>query len=115
VSKLAPDLLARIESLGRTLPEQRAKLEADWRVLAESVPGALGALAKKLEDHGQPPAGMPDRAQFDSARSRLDAARAKWAEAEALTSTNLSKAVAMADEVRLEAVAALTEFGQRGS
>lgn len=115
VAKLGPDLMERIESLALSLPQERARLDADWRVLLTSVPGAIAALEQKLEDFGQPPAGMPERAQYDTAMARLNDVRARWAEAESLALSSLAKAVALADQARLDAVKALTEFGQRGS
>ena len=115
VTKAAKDLLERIDTLAQSLPAERARLEADWKVLTEAAPGALAALDKKLEDFGQPPAGMPERTRFDAAAATLTDARARWAEAETLSATSLSKAVALGDQVRLDAVRALTEFGQQGS
>ena len=115
VTKAAPGLMEQIETLAQSLPGERARLEADWKVLTEAVPGALAALDRKLEDFGQPPAGMPERERFDRAMAQLNDARTRWAEAESLFSTSLSKAVAQADQVRLDAVRTLTEFGQRGS
>jgi hypothetical protein len=107
--------MEKIDTLAQSLPSQRAKLEADWKVLTEAVPGALTALGRKLEDFGQPPAGMPEREQYDHAMVQLKDARSRWAEAESFYSTSLSKAVAQGDQVRLDAVRILTEFGQRGS
>lgn len=115
VTKAAKSLLERIDTLAQSLPGQRAKLEADWKVLAESVPGALAALGRKLDDFGQPPAAMPERTQYDAAMAQLKDGRARWTEAESLSATSLAKAVALADQVRLDAVKALTEFQQRGS
>ena len=115
VTKAAPGIMEKIDTLAQSLPAQRAKLEADWKVLTEAVPGALAALDRKLEAFGQPPAGMPERVQFDAAMAQLQDARTRWAEAESLSSTSLSKAVAQGDQVRLDAVRVLTEFGQRGS
>jgi hypothetical protein len=115
VAKAVPALLEKIDTLAQSLPAQRAKLEADWKVLTEAVPGALSALGRKLEDFGQPPSGMPERAPYDRAMVQLAEARVRWAEAESLFSTSLSKAVAQGDQVRLDAVRILTEFGQRGS
>jgi len=114
-TKAATDLLERIDTLAQSLPAERARLEADWKVLTEAVPGAIGALSKKLDDFGQPPAGMPERTLYDAAAATLKDARARWVEAESLSATSLSKAVALGDQVRLDAVRALTEFGQRGS
>ncbi len=115
VTQMAPALMERIDTLAQSLPGQRARLEADWKVLAESVPGAIAALDRKLEDFGQPPAGMPERAPFDAAMALLSDARTRWTEAESLSGTSLAKAVFLADQVRLDAVKVLTEFGQRGS
>jgi hypothetical protein len=115
VSQFAPGLMERIAALAQSLPGLREKLDADWKVLAETVPGAIAALDRKLEDFGQPPAGMPGRAQFDKAKLELGELRAAWANAEALAGTSLAKAVALADQVRYDAVRALTEFQQQGS
>lgn len=115
VAKAVPALMEKIDTLAQSLPAQRAKLEADWKVLTEAVPGALTALGRKLEDFGQPPAGMPERVPYDRAMAQLQDARSRWAEAESLFGTSLSKAVAQGDQVRLDAVRILTEFGQRGS
>ena len=115
VSQMAPGLMDRIDALAQSLPGLREKLDADWKVLTESVPGALAALERKLEDFGQPPAGMPGRAQFDKAMAELGDLRARWAEAESLAVTSLAKAVALADQVRHDAVRVLTEFQQQGS
>ena len=115
VAKAVPALMEKIDTLAQSLPAQRAKLEADWKVLTEAVPGALAALGGKLKDFGQPPAGMPERVQYDHAMLQLAEARARWAEAESLFGTSLSKAVAQGDQVRLDAVRILTEFGQQGS
>ena len=52
------------------------------RCLTEAAPGALTALGRKLEDFGQPPAGMPERAQYDQAMVQPQRMRAlRWAEA----------------------------------
>jgi hypothetical protein len=115
VVKAAQALMERIDTLAQSLPGLREKLDADWKVLTESVPGALAAFDRKLQDFGQPPAGMPERAQYDSAMAQLKDAWTRWAEAESLSARNLAKAVALGDQVRLDAVRALTEFQQRGS
>jgi len=115
VTKMAPDLMERIDALAQSLPQERARLDAEWKVLLTTVPGAIAVLERKLEDFGQPPAGMPERTKFDNAMARLKDVRARWAEAESLAGTSLAKAVDLADQARLDAVSVLTEFQQQGS
>lgn len=111
----AEELDGRVAELAAALPGLREQLEAQWKELGTSVPGAISALERKLTAFGQPPAGMPGRTQFDAATAGLNDARTRWTEAQALATTSLAKAVAMADEVRLDAVRLFTEFGQQGS
>ena len=111
----AQELEGRVAELAAALPGLREQLESQWKELGTSVPGAISALENKLAAFGQPPAGMPGRTQFDAATAGLNDARTRWTEAQSLSTTSLAKAVAMADEVRLDAVRQLTEFGQQGS
>ena len=79
------------------------------------MPGALAALDKKLDDFGQPPAGMPGRDKFDAATVALDRMRIQWAEAQTLgASGKLAQGVALATQVKDEAVKVITDF-QEGS
>ena len=115
ITQAAPELMTRIESLGRTLPEERARLEGEWQELAKAVSGSIATLERRLVDFGEPPAGMPERVRYDAARAKLEDVRKRWAEAEALSKTGLAKAVAQADQLRYDAANALTEFQQQGS
>src|ERR1051325_164101 len=53
----AKDLDAKVKTLAESLPDLQTKLQADWKDLTNSVPGALAMLRKKLDDLGRPPAG----------------------------------------------------------
>ena len=111
----AKDLTARIQTLADALPDLQAKLQDDWNALAKTVPGALAALKKKLDDFGRPPAGMPSRAQFDSTAARLAPLGQKWDEARSLSgSGHLAQAVPMAQAVKDEVVKLITSM-QTGS
>ena len=107
----AQDVQSKVKTLAEALPGLQTKLEADWKVLADVVPGALAALDKKLEDFGQPPAGMPGRDKFDSAAIKLEQLNTQWGEARSLGgSGKLAQAIALGEQVKYEAVKALTEF-----
>lgn len=115
VVQAAKDLSSRIKTLAESLPGLRTQLEGDWKQLGSIVPGALAALDKKLDDFGQPPAGMPGRDKFDAATAALDRMRIQWAEAQTLgASGKLAQAVALATQVKDEAVKVITDF-QEGS
>jgi len=112
----APGIRASIAALEESLPGKRAALQAQWDELTRTVPNALGSLARKLQGFGRPPAGSPDRVEFDRANARLEDLRQRWTDAqESAKQDDLAKAVAAADEIRLEAVKVFTEFGQTGS
>ncbi len=107
----AADVQSKVKTLAEALPGLKTKLEADWKVLADTVPGALAALDKKLDDFGQPPAGMPGRDKFDAAVTQLDQLNTQWNEARTLaTSGKLAQAIALGEQVKYEAVKVLTEF-----
>ncbi len=111
VVQAAKDLSSRIKTLAESLPGLRAQLEADWKQLGAIVPGALAALDKKLDDFGQPPAGMPGREKFDAASVALDRMNIQWAEAQTLgASGRLAQAVALANQVKDEVVKVITDF-----
>jgi hypothetical protein len=111
-----PGIKASIAALEESLPGKREKLQAQWDELTRTVPNALASLDRKLRNFGRPPAGMAGRAEFDQATSRLGDLRQRWADAQELAKQEaLAKAVAAADEVRLDAVKVFTEFGQSGS
>ncbi len=115
VVQAAKDLSARIKTLAESLPGLRAQLEGDWKQLGTIVPSALAALDKKLDDFGQPPAGMPGRDKYAAASAALDRMNTQWAEAQTLgASGKLAAAVALANQVKDEAVKVITEF-QEGS
>ncbi len=115
VVQAAKDLSSRIKTLAESLPGLRTQLEGDWKQLGSIVPGALAALDKKLDDFGQPPAGMPGRDKFDAATAALDRMRIQWAEAQTLgASGKLAQGVALATQVKDEAVKVITDF-QEGS
>ena len=114
-AQAAKDLMSRIKTLGESLPGLRTQLEGDWKQLSTIVPGALAALDKRLEDYGQPPAGMPGREKFDAASAALDRMNTQWGEAQTLgASGKLAQAVALANQVKDEAVKVITDF-QEGS
>ena len=95
----------KIKTLTEQLPALQAKLQDDWNTLNTTVPGALSALRKKLEDFGRPPANMPGRAQYDSTTAQVSPLSQKWDEARSLfVSGKLADAVAMAQAVKDEAV-----------
>src|SRR5712691_9837497 len=95
----------KIKTLTEQLPGLQAKLQDDWNTLNTTVPGALAALRKKLDDFGRPPANMPGRAQYDSTTAQLSPLSQKWDEARSLfVSGKLAEAVSMAQEVQNEAV-----------
>ena len=115
VMQSAKDLTERIKTLAESLPGLRAQLEADWKQLGTVVPGALKALDKKLEDYGQPPAGMPGREKFDAATAALDRLSSQWDEAKKLGDAGkLAAAVQLGNAVKDEAVKVITSF-QEGS
>ena len=114
-AQAAKDLMSRIKTLGESLPGLRAQLEADWKQLGTIVPGALNALDKKLDDYGQPPAGMPGREKFDAASAALDRLSGQWDEAKKLGDAGkLAAAVQLGNAVKDEAVKVITSF-QEGS
>lgn len=105
----------KIKTLSEQLPSLQAKLQDEWNTLNTTVPGALAALRKKLDDFGRPPANMPGRAQFDSTSAQLSPLNQKWDEARSLfVSGKLAEAVAMAQEVQ-EDVVKLVAGMQTGS
>lgn len=114
-TKSAAELSERIKTLAESLPELRARLEGDWKQMGTVVPNALAALNKKLEDFGQPPAGMPGREKYDAAKTALARMMSQWEEAKTLgTGGKLAQAVSLATQVKDEAVKVITEF-QAGS
>lgn len=115
VVQAAKTLTERIKTLGESLPGLRAQLEGDWKQLGTIVPGALAALDKKLEDYGQPPAGMPGREKYDAATAALDRLTGQWDEAKKLGDAGkLAAAVQLGNAVKDEAVKVITSF-QEGS
>ena len=111
----AQELQARIQTLAEGIPALLTKLQGEWKELATTVPGALGALDQKLKGFGQPPAGMAGRGQFDAATSELGQLNARWNEARTMASNGrLAQAVTNGEQVKYDAVKALTEF-QTGS
>jgi len=111
----AQDVQTHVKSLSEEFPTLQAKLDGDWKTLTVSVPGALAALDKKLQDFGRPPAGMPGRAGFDAASAKLSLLNTQWGEAKTLAEGGkLAQAVSLAEGVKDDAVQALTEM-QTGS
>jgi hypothetical protein len=101
----AKDLLERIKTLSEQLPDLTAKLQDEWKDLATSVPGAIEALKKKLNDFGRPPAGMPGRARFDSTSAAVPSLDQQWTAAKtSFDAGKLAEAVANAEQVKAEAV-----------
>lgn len=115
VTKDAKALVGRIETLAQSLPALREQLQADWKELLVSVPGALAAVDKKLDDEGQPPKGMPGRDKYDAVNARLGQLLQSWDEARShAASGQLARGVQMGHEIKDEAVKLVTEF-QQGS
>lgn len=115
VLKDAKALNDSIKSLAEALPGLKSTLESSWKSLSESVPGALAAADKKLEDFGQPPAGMPGREKYDALSARLKKLQEQWDEARSLAvSGKLAQAVSIGEQVKYDAVKLVTEF-QQGS
>src|ERR1051325_4297085 len=111
----AKDLDAKVKTLAESLPDLQTKLQADWKDLTNSVPGALAMLRKKLDDLGRPPAGMPGREVFDATTAQLAPLGEKWDEATSLfVSGKLAQAVSMGGEVKGEVVKLITGL-QTGS
>jgi len=114
-AKEASVLAGQIQSLSEQLPDLEAKLQAEWKDLTGSVPGALTALRQKLNDVGRPPAGMPERAMFDSTRAQVAPLSQRWDEALSLfVSGKVAQAVALGEAVKADAVRLVTGL-QAGS
>ena len=111
----AKDLGERIKTLSQQLPDLQAKLQDEWKDLTTSVPGAIAALQKKLNDFGRPPQGMSGRPQFDAATAAVPSLQQQWDAARALfESGKLAQAVTDAEQVKADAVKLVTGM-QAGS
>jgi len=105
----------KIRVLAEDLPGLQAKFEDEWKDLSTTVPNALAALKKKLDDEGQPPAGMPERPQYDAIHAQFGPLSARWDEAKNLSSGGkLADACAKGEDVKAAAVQLITEL-QTGS
>jgi hypothetical protein len=115
VAAAAKDLSDKIKTLAEQLPALQAKLQENWNELAKTVPGALAALKKKLDDFGRPPAGMPGRAEFDSTTAQLVPLGRQWDEARSLfAGGKMAEAVLLGEQVKATAVKLITGM-QTGS
>lgn len=101
----AKDIGERVKTLAEQMPDLRAKLQDQWKDLTTSVPGAIAALQKKLNDFGRPPQGMSGRSQFDAATAALPTLQQQWDAARALfDGGKLAQAVSGAEQVKADAV-----------
>jgi hypothetical protein len=111
----AKDIAERIKTLAQQLPDLQAKLQDEWKDLTTSVPGAIAALQKRLNDFGRPPTGMSGRAQFDTATAAVPTLQQRWDAARALfEGGKLAQGVTDAEQVKADAVKLVTGM-QTGS
>jgi hypothetical protein len=105
----------KIRALAEELPGLQAKLEDQWKDLSTTVPNALAALKKKLDDVGEPPAAMPERKQFDTIKATCAPLATRWEEARSLSASGkLADACAKGEDVKATAVQLIAEL-QTGS
>ena len=101
-------LQTRIKTLSDSLPSLTSRLEADWKSLADTVPGTLKTVQRKIDDFGKPPAGAPGRAQYDGAVAQLAQSKQQWAQADSLAAQGrLAQAVSLGEQVRTGMVSVL--------
>jgi len=112
---VAQDAQARIKVLADGMPALAEKLKADWKTLADSVPGALAQTRRKLEGFGKPPAASPERPKYDGASAQLTQLEQQWEQAGQLASQGkLAQAIAQGEQVRSGMVQVLSAL-QAGS